>query len=363
MKNLRLTICTIFAGSSLFLSTAVQGQNVAINSTGAAADASAILDVTSASKGVLIPRVSLQSLSDAVTITSPANSLLVYNTNAALTGGTGFYFNSGTSGSPSWSKLLVNNSGWNITGNAGTTPGTDYLGTSDSTDLVMKTNNTQRMRISGAGITKFGDGTNDLVIDPDGSFSLEGNATAFNDITVPLFNSRLGQTNQAQWAQVKTNGSGSRGVYTFTFQDQSSASNEEEVFFTVQLPHNWKEGTVLYPHLHWSPQGASTGNVVWGLEYSWINYDATTPLAFPNTTLITATTAAIASGDVDKHLITAFSSLTPGVNNNKISSILMCRLYRKSADAADTYTGNAAVLSFDFHYEIDGVGSHSLYVK
>ena len=363
MKNLRLTICTIIASSSLFLTTAVHGQNVAINSTGAAADASAILDVTSAGKGVLIPRVSLQSLSDAVTITSPATSLLVYNTNAALTGGTGFYFNAGTSGSPNWSKLLVSNTSWNLAGNAGTTPGTDYLGTTDAKDLILKTNATQRMSINSTGTTKIGDGTNDLVIDPDGSVTLEGTATAFNDITVPLFNSRLGNTNQAIWAQVKTNGSGSRGVYTFTFEDQNSSSNEEEVFFTVQLPHNWKEGTAIYPHLHWSPQAASAGSVVWGLEYSWANYDATTPLSFPNTTIINSTSAAIVSGDVDKHLITAFSSITPSASQDKISSILICRLYRKSADAADTYTGNAAVLSFDFHYEIDAVGSHSQYVK
>jgi hypothetical protein len=41
----------------------------------------------------------------------------------------------------------------------------------------------------------------------------------------------------------------------------------------------------------------------------------------------------------------------------------MCRFFRKSADAGDTYGGKAAVLSMDFHYEIDGIGSHSEFVK
>jgi hypothetical protein len=41
---------------------------------------SAILDVASYNKGVLIPRVSLTSTADISTITSPATSLLVYNT-------------------------------------------------------------------------------------------------------------------------------------------------------------------------------------------------------------------------------------------------------------------------------------------
>ncbi|WP_435354375.1 hypothetical protein [Emticicia sp. SJ17W-69] len=41
---------------------------------------SAMLDVASKNKGVLIPRVSLTSTSDITTIVSPATSLLVYNT-------------------------------------------------------------------------------------------------------------------------------------------------------------------------------------------------------------------------------------------------------------------------------------------
>jgi len=66
---------------------------VSINITGTVADNSAMLDVNSASKGILIPRVTLLSTSDVVTIPSPAVSLLVYNTNVAMTGGNvGFWY-------------------------------------------------------------------------------------------------------------------------------------------------------------------------------------------------------------------------------------------------------------------------------
>ena len=41
---------------------------------------SAMLDVASSNKGVLIPRVALSSTADISTIVSPATSLLVYNT-------------------------------------------------------------------------------------------------------------------------------------------------------------------------------------------------------------------------------------------------------------------------------------------
>ncbi|WP_213278877.1 hypothetical protein [Chryseobacterium indologenes] len=69
-------------------------------------DPSAVLDVNSANKGLLIPRVSLQSLSDASTVPSPANGLFVYNTNSNLSSGTGLYVNSGTAAAPNWHTFL-----------------------------------------------------------------------------------------------------------------------------------------------------------------------------------------------------------------------------------------------------------------
>jgi hypothetical protein len=59
---------------------AASGQGGAsINSTGANPDGSAMLDVAAANKGVLIPRLQLTDINDAVTVNAPANSLLVFN--------------------------------------------------------------------------------------------------------------------------------------------------------------------------------------------------------------------------------------------------------------------------------------------
>jgi hypothetical protein len=81
----------------VFLASFAKTQNVAINSTGATPNASAMLDVSSANKGILIPQVNLLSTTDIVTIPSPATSLLVYNSNAAMTGGgLGYYWWNGT---------------------------------------------------------------------------------------------------------------------------------------------------------------------------------------------------------------------------------------------------------------------------
>lgn len=69
-----------------------QSKNVGIGTLNP--DPSSILDLTDTAKGLLIPRVSLQSVNDITTIANPALSLLVYNINPAISGGNGagFYY-------------------------------------------------------------------------------------------------------------------------------------------------------------------------------------------------------------------------------------------------------------------------------
>jgi hypothetical protein len=67
----------IFLGMVVFSCFCVQAQNVAVNNSGAVADPKAMLDISSNSKGVLIPRMT-QVERDA--ITGPPNGLMIYNT-------------------------------------------------------------------------------------------------------------------------------------------------------------------------------------------------------------------------------------------------------------------------------------------
>lgn len=132
----------------------INAQNVAINSTGAAPAASAMLDIASTNSGLLVPRVALTAANVAGPVVSPATSLLVYNT---ATAGTipnavvpGFYYWDGTK----W--MSFGGSGgkdWSLTGNAGTAAASNFLGTTDAIDLVFRTNNAERMRIYSSGRT------------------------------------------------------------------------------------------------------------------------------------------------------------------------------------------------------------------
>jgi hypothetical protein len=79
----------LFMTFLLPLSIALNAQ-VGINTAGP--DASSMLDISSSNKGLLIPRVELQSTTDVISIATPANSLLVFNTVALGDVSVGYYY-------------------------------------------------------------------------------------------------------------------------------------------------------------------------------------------------------------------------------------------------------------------------------
>lgn len=142
----------IISGLMVSLYGFIPSQNVGINPTGALPNASAGLDVDYPNKGVLIPRVSLTAITNPAPVTSPAVALLVYNTNAAVTGGCGigYYYWNGTQ----WICFLTSpgSSGgssfaWLTNGNSGTNSAINFLGTMDNQHLIIRTNNFERLRV------------------------------------------------------------------------------------------------------------------------------------------------------------------------------------------------------------------------
>jgi hypothetical protein len=114
---------------------------------------SAVLDVKSTDKGVLVPRVDIANLATAAPVTAPAEGLLVYNTNG--TTGEGYYYWNGTI----WTRIVVagdQGSFWRITGNSGTAVASNFIGTTDNVSVAFRTNNTERMRLQSGGQLTIG---------------------------------------------------------------------------------------------------------------------------------------------------------------------------------------------------------------
>jgi hypothetical protein len=92
MKRFSACVALILAAGS------AHAQGVGINTTGAAADTSAILDLSSTAKGFLPPRMTAVQRS---AIVLPATGLLIYQTD----GTAGLYYNTGTPAAPNWKQV------------------------------------------------------------------------------------------------------------------------------------------------------------------------------------------------------------------------------------------------------------------
>jgi hypothetical protein len=187
-----------------------------------------------------------------------------------------------------------------------------------------------------------------------GTLSSPIHGAAWEDLRFPVNAvSRLGTTDP-DWVQFKDDGAGSVGVYALAFD--GSGTRDEEVFFIAQIPHGWREGSTLRPHVHWSPTDATAGNVRWVLEYTVASIGGT----FGNTSSLTVNAAS--DQVAGKHQFDALGDIT--MAGKTISSILVCRLMREATDAADTYNNQDAILfEVDFHYEVDRPGSRQELVK
>jgi len=193
--------------------------------------------------------------------------------------------------------------------------------------------------------------TGDLTV--EGKVVLESDLvlkdTVWDDLRVPMQNTLINPANSEpnfeEWID---------GIYAYHFDPGND--DDWSLHFAVQLPHSYKVGTNLRPHLHWAPKTDNTGNVVWEIEYVAAPRNGTFPASASNSTITVA-----ADGVVNKHQIAEFDEISG--TGFGISTMLLCRLTRLGDDGADTFTGDAVVLEFDLHFEIDGFGSDDEHVK
>ncbi|SJZ40742.1 hypothetical protein SAMN04488128_10183 [Chitinophaga eiseniae] len=135
----------------LLLWQGLQAQQLLLSDTVAAATKSALLEIRAKTQGLLLPRIQDTAVAP---LSSSPNGMLIYYIPASSVmvrrnGG--------------WSRLAdsiaVTGSSWKLTGNADTDSLTKFVGTTDATGLVFRTNNTQRVIISSTGNVGVGTAT------------------------------------------------------------------------------------------------------------------------------------------------------------------------------------------------------------
>lgn len=272
IKNLLLSIVITTA-----FCLDANAQNVGIGT--AVPHASAKLHIEDANRGLMIPRVSLAAVTNGTTpVNAPLTGLLVFNTNAAVTGGNGqgFYYWDGTI----WQRLQDGNGdAWLLNGNAGTVAGTNFLGTLDAQDLVFKTNNIENMRINTSGNVDIGAAFDDArvyarIMDTDltTNYGLyvyhDGGITA--GVTYGINNLNYSATNSTKYGiynYTNSEGTGFRyGFYNATYLNAASTSTVYGIRNYVSTSGAATNGTQygLYNYL--------TSSAATGVHYSQLNY-------------------------------------------------------------------------------------------
>lgn len=128
-----------------------------------------------------------------------------------------------------------------------------------------------------------------------------------------------------------------------------SASTTNSVHGSIQLNHDYDENTVIEMHLHQALPDATSGTVIWELQYTW----ASRGEAFPTRKTITKTSNA--PRVAFQHQYVDLGELRPTGEPKTISSIVMFRLARLGG--SDSYADVAYLLSLDAHYKANSFGS------
>jgi trimeric autotransporter adhesin len=132
MRNILLLLTATF-----FIGSANAQMKLGNNPT--TTNANALLELETTNKGLLLPRIALANVSSPVPLTAHIAGMTVYNTANNGIVSPGYYYNDGAM----WMRVstLVASSLWGLTGNVGTTAGTNFIGTTDNTDVWFKRNN------------------------------------------------------------------------------------------------------------------------------------------------------------------------------------------------------------------------------
>ncbi|MCH9835903.1 hypothetical protein K0U83_09585 [bacterium] len=143
--------------------------------------------------------------------------------------------------------------------------------------------------------------------------------------------------------------------------DADARHTEEQLSYIVQMPHAWKEGTTLYPHVHWIQTTADYPN--WLLSYRVYNNNESPgswTLAPIDSHVFTWSSGSLAQ-------ISAFPSIT--MTGKSLSCLLDVKLWRDAANGSGEFVGaesspvSVLMKEFDIHYEIDSLGSNEPFTK
>ena len=178
-----------------------------------------------------------------------------------------------------------------------------------------------------------------------------------------------------QLGNVNVRGAGASNVPTWTvyrdtiyqWQFPNHASNAYEVTFEFHIQHDYKPGSDLYLHVHWSQKTVDTGGAAsapgvaeWKFDVSYAKGHQQAAFAAAITTSVTQTASSTQyMHNIAEVQLSATSPSASQLDSDDIEpdGVILVRLYRASSSANDTLDQAPFVHYCDLHYQVDRFGT------
>lgn len=153
---------------------------------------------------------------------------------------------------------------------------------------------------------------------------------------------------------------GTTGIYQYQFSNGAT----QELFIEFHIPHDYVPGSDLFIHTHWSQAavdtggaGGTPGNVKW--NYSALYAKGFNQQAFQSSPVVVSAVQTAASV-ARQHMIAEVQLSTGGAiggNALEVDGVILVRMWRDPADAADTLNVAPFAHFCDLHYQSTNVAT------
>ena len=130
-----------------------------------------------------------------------------------------------------------------------------------------------------------------------------------------------------------------------------SGSQENVIAGVAQMPHAWKRGSELRPHIHWSKPVGSSAAVAWEFYYRHLGFAGDVAGAWVGPVAHTITSGSPTV--TNEHVISTFGTISM---TGRRESCMLCWQIRRQGNT-DADNGTARLYEFDIHYQADKNGT------
>jgi|GEM_PF-3064336 len=239
----KISFLFLLITNSLWL-TAIS-QSVGIGTT--TPDPSALLDLNSLDKGLLIPRMTINKR-DA--IATPAKGLMVYTTDDSS-----FYMYDGA-----WRRLVPADEVWNIRGNNDIDTSVHFMGTIDNKPVKFKVNNNLRMQLDDLGRLQLYSPGNNLFIGYNAGINNTGIQNHFIGYTAGQNNTAGSNNYFSGYEAGYSNTTGNENHFAGSFSGYNNTTGINNQFIGVATGFNNTTGSHNYFTGYHSGDANTTGN-------------------------------------------------------------------------------------------------------